>query len=245
MTWKMGPFTLGKNVLARHVACAVLAGALTFVFWETRPQWSADMRLWRAFGDAAFMMLIVTMALGPLSRVWPKARPALRWRRPFGVWFALTALVHAYLVWDGWARWSIRGFLGYEELPIQEGVTEWVLTQPGFGFSNLVGLTALIFAVLLLATSSDWALSQLGGKAWRQLHRASNIVFWLVALHSGYFLFLHYELNLRMLVLTGGMPPDPNWFRFPFLVLVLTVVILKAIAYAMKVHEYRSKREGS
>lgn len=71
------------------------------------------MRLWRAFGDAAVMLLLVALAMGPAARLAPPLARLLPWRREFGVWFGLAALVHTLIVLDGWARWDVARFLGY------------------------------------------------------------------------------------------------------------------------------------
>ena len=75
------------------------------------------MRLWKAVGDAAFVLLLITLSLGPLARIARSARPALAWRRQLGIWFALAGSVHSVLVVHGWARWSLRRFLDMKWFP--------------------------------------------------------------------------------------------------------------------------------
>jgi len=207
--------------IVRHVVVAVLAVILIWVFWASRPRWDGTMRLWKAVGDAAFGLLVITLALGPLARL---ARPTARllvWRRQLGIWFALMALLHGVLVVHGWARWGLRRFLGYEVIP-QLG--REARLEPGFGLANLIGLMALVFALLLAATSSDWALRRLGA-GWKWLHHSALFVFYLSLLHAGYFLFLHYTASFHKQV------PPPDWFRVPFAALGVTVVGLQAAAF--------------
>ena len=208
--------------VVRHLTVAGLAGVLVWLFWSTRPTWDGEMRLWKAVGDAAFVLLLVTLTLGPAARL---ARPVSRllpWRRQLGIWFALVAALHGVLVVHGWARWSFRRFLGYEVVP-QLG--REVRLEPGFGLANLVGVTALAFALVLAATSSDWALRRLGAPAWKWLHHSALFVFYLSLLHAGYFLFLHYTLSFHKKV------PPADWFRFPFVALGATVVLLQLGAF--------------
>ena len=208
--------------LVRHVVVAAVAAALVGLFWSTRPTWDGEMRLWKAVGDAAFVLLLVALSLGPAARL---ARPVTRllpWRRQLGIWFALVATLHGVLVVHGWARWSLRRFLGYEVVP-QLG--REVRLEPGFGLANLVGVTALTFALVLAATSSDWALRRLGAPAWKWLHHSALFVFYLSLLHAGYFLFLHYTLSFHKQV------PPADWFRFPFVALGATVVLLQFAAF--------------
>ena len=212
--------------LVRHLTVAALAAALVGLFWATRPTWSGEMRLWKAVGDAAFILLLITLTLGPMARL---ARPVTRllpWRRQFGIWFALVAAVHGLLVVHGWARWGLRRFLGYEVVP-QLG--REVRLEPGFGLANLVGLTALMFALVLAASSSDRALRRLGAPAWKWLHHSALFVFYLSLLHAGYFLFVHYTLSFHKAV------PPADWFRFPFVALGAAVVLLQVGAFVKTV----------
>ena len=210
--------------LTRHAAVAVVAVLVLWAFWATRPRWDSEMRLWKAFGDTAFVLLLVTLALGPVARLARPARRLLPWRRQFGIWFALAAAVHGTLIVHGWARWSLRRFLGYQVVP-QLG--REVRLEPGFGLSNLIGAVALVFALVLAATSSDWALRRLGASAWKWLHHSALFVFYLSLLHAGYFLFLHYTASFHKSV------PQPDWFRLPFAALGASLLVLQVMAFAL------------
>ncbi|OIB57419.1 hypothetical protein BBD46_02405 [Natrialba sp. SSL1] len=220
--------------MRRHLGVALLAVLLTYIFWLSRMQWDPEMRLWRAMGDTAFILLAIALAIGPLTVLWRPAAPLVKWRRAFGIWFALTATVHAYLVWDGWARWSVRRLFGFEYLP---EVGEYVLTDPGFGLANLIGIVALFWALVLAAISSDRAVRTLGQRQWKHVQRYAYVIFYLVALHAGYYLFLHYELSLRNLVFQNPPPSDPNWFRFWFLAIVAIVLTLQWAAFIKRVRD--------
>jgi len=180
------------------------------------------MRLWKAVGDTAYVLLLATMAVGPLARLTPVARAWIRWRRQLGIWFALTATLHGVLVLNGWARWGLRRFLGYEFVP-QLG--REVRLEPGFGLANLVGAVALVLGLLLAATSSDRALRALGRPAWTWLHRLAQTVLILSLLHGAYFLFIHYTESFHK------VPPGLDWFRVPFLLAGLSVVALEIVAF--------------
>lgn len=213
----------------RHAAVALLGAVAVFAFWRSRMEWSPEMRLWKSVGDASFALLALAMAIGPLATVWKPAARLLAWRRALGIWFALLALLHAYLVWDGWARWSFARLMGYEDLSAS-GVAEPVLTMPGFGLANLVGLVALVLGLMLAAVSSERALRALGARSWKHVQQYAYVVFYLVGLHGAYFLFLHYDLSLVNLVFGKAVPP-PNWFRFWFLGAVGLVMLLQVAAF--------------
>jgi len=219
---RVRPVGRSPSPLTRHAVVAVVAAVVLWAFWASRPRWDAEMRLWKAFGDTAFVLLLVTLALGPLARLVRTATRFLRWRRQFGIWFAIVAGIHGTLVIHGWARWSLRRFLGYEVVP-QLG--REVRLEPGFGLSNLIGLVALVFALVLAATSSDRAVRRLGVASWKWLHHSALFVFYLSLLHAGYFLFLHYTMSFHKAV------PAPDWFRLPFVVLGGALVVLQVAAF--------------
>lgn len=216
------PAAKGGGAAVRHIAVGILAALLVALFWWSRMEWSPEMRLWRAVGDAAVVLLFATLALGPAARLSAIAAKLLPWRRQLGTWAALTSVLHAVLIIDGWARWSVERFLGYEFVPELGRV---VRLEPGFGLANLIGLVAVLWLLVLLATSSDRATRRLGGRTWKWLHGGANVVFYLAVLHSAYFLFLHYTASFHRAV------PDPNWFRFPLLALAAVVLLLKWAAF--------------
>ena len=181
------------------------------------------MRLWKAVGDAAYVLLLAALAIGPISKLFPSTRRWLRWRRQIGIWFALTASLHAVLIINGWARWSLRRFLGYEFIP-QLGREARI--EPGFGLANLIGSLALFLALVLAATSSDWMLRWFGRPAWQWLHRLAQAVLLLALLHGGYFLFIHYTESFHK------APLALDWFRIPFLLSGLGVIALEVVAFA-------------
>jgi len=207
----------------RHVVVALLSVALVWFFWSTRSNWVDDMRLWKAVGDASYVLLLLTLIVGPLAKLLPSTRSWVKWRRQLGIWFALTASLHAFLIIDGWARWSLRRFLGYEFIP-QLG--REVRLESGFGLANLIGTAALVLALVLAATSSDFAIRRLGRPAWTLLHRLAQTVLVLSLLHGAYFLFIHYTPSFHKRPIASL-----DWFRMPFLVAGLVVVALQAMAF--------------
>jgi len=202
---------------------ALCSAGLVGIFWSTRSNWVAEMRLWKAVGDAAYVLLLASLALGPLTKLVPSTRRWLRWRRQIGIWFALTAALHAVLILNGWARWSLRRFLGYEFIP-QLGREARI--EPGFGLANLIGSVALALAILLAATSSDRALRRLGRPAWTWLHRLAQTILVLSLLHGSYFLFIHFTESFHKAAV-----PNLDWFRIPFLTAGLAVIALQFAAF--------------
>ena len=212
-----------KNFLFRHLLVGSIGMGLTYLFWLSRPQWDAEMRFWRAVGDGSFILLWFTLAIGPFSQLWNGVRRLLPWRREMGIWYSLLAFGHTYLVLLGWVRWDFMRFFGYEFVP---NLDRYARIEPGFGLSNAVGMVAIFITVLLAATSSNWAVNMLGGSAWKWLQYGAYSVFYLVILHTFYFLFMHYTASFHRRV-----PEDSNWFQYPFLLLISIIPILQASAF--------------
>ncbi len=218
-----------KKPLLRHVFAGALAAVAAYLFWLSRPEWDPEMRLWRAFGDAGFVFFFFVLVIGPLARLLPSARRLIPWRREIGIWFAILALTHAVLVFDGWAKWDVMRFLGYEFI---EQLARYARMEPGFGLANIIGLIALIWTLVLGVTSSKMAVKFFGFSSWKWLHHGAYVIFYLALAHGVYFLFIHYTLSFHRRV-----PPDPNWFRFPFLAIGLTVFILQVSAFVKTVRK--------
>ena len=208
-----------RAVLVRSAVVGLLSLVLVGVFWASRPQWTADMRLWRAVGDASIVLLALSLAVGPAGRLFPAVARISRWRRQLGIWTALTGLVHTVLVLWGWVAFDLGRLMGYEFVP-QLGRTARL--EPGFGLANLMGLVAMAWLLVLLATSSDRAVRRLGPGVWTWLQGFAHVAFYLVVLHAAYFLYMHYTLSFHR-----GVPPDPNWFRVPLLVLAGALLALQ------------------
>ncbi len=214
-------------MLYRHAVTACLATAVSLPFWLGRLDWDPDMRLWRAVGDGSAVLLLLTLILGPASRHWRAMARLLPWRRELGIWFGVLGLVHTLLVLDGWVRWDWMRFFGYEFVA-QLG--RYARLEPGFGLSNLAGIVAAAIALPLMITSSNWAVKRLGASSWKWMHYGAYTVFYLVALHTLYFLFMHYTASFHRQV-----PASPNWFRYPFLFATFLIIAIQMSAFAATV----------
>ncbi len=67
------------GLIARHSVVGLIGALLTYLFWLSRPEWAAEMRFWRAVGDASLIFLYVTLALGPATRFLPLISMLLNW----------------------------------------------------------------------------------------------------------------------------------------------------------------------
>lgn len=161
-----------KALFLRHFLAGLIAVFLTYLFWLSRPELSFNVRLWRTLGDTAFSFLFVSLAIGPLSRLWKSALRLIPWRRETGIWFILLVLAH-----------FIR-------------VSEYATFESGIELPHFLGLIALFLAIVLAATSLGRTVNFLGPSSWKWLHSMAYVIFYLVAAHAAYFLFWRYpELN--------------------------------------------------
>ncbi len=218
--------------IRRHVGAAAIGVVIFWFFWQSRPQWSPDMRFWKAVGDAAYGLLWLTVFLGPAAKLWPSLRRFLSWRRQLGIWSTILATFHALLIINGWAQWSVARFFGYEFVP-QLG--RLARMEPGFGLANVLGLSALFVALVLAATSSDRALKALSPKGWKFLHNGAYFVFYVGSIHALYFLFIHYTLSFHKRI------PEPDWFRFWMLGMVATIAAVHVASFVKTVQTFRSE----
>lgn len=225
-----------KEVFLRHLLVAIVSAVLLYLFWQVHSSWSPDVRLWKAFGATSFFLLWFTVIIGPLAKIWPKLIRFVPWRRESGIWFALVSLVHGYLILDGWARWNTWQFLGYQYM---RDLDMYVLSEPGFGLANLMGLMALTFALALAATSSDKAVSYLGISSWKWLHNFTYVIFYLIVLHVMYYAFIHYSLSLDYVLagITTTTPPNP--LRYYYLAGALSVVLAQLTAFIKTIRQRR------
>lgn len=221
------------NIYFKHTIVIAISAALTLPFWYGRLDWDPEMRLWRAIGDASFVLLLLLLLLGPLSRYSRALAKLLPWRRELGIWFTILAIAHTLLVLDGWVRWDWMRFFGYEFIP---QLDRYARIEPGFGLSNMIGIIAAFIALPLMITSANWAVKRLGGSSWKWLHYGAYTVFYLVALHSLYFLFMHYTESFHRPV-----PENLNWFQYPFLISTLALLVLQMSAFFSTVRRRRTK----
>lgn len=202
-----------RKVFLRHILVGSLALILVSLLWFSYLGISGpDVGLWRALADSAFTFLFITLSIGPLAVLYTPALRILKWRREFGIWFAVLAFFHGFLVASRVFNWNLIS----------------TLSQGGLGLANLMGATALVFALILAATSSDRAVKFLGIGSWKWLHHLSYVIFYLVGFHAIYNLFI--------------TPFSPaHWFRYFFLIMLFAVPILQLSAFLKIVFSNRKR----
>jgi len=141
------------------------------------PRVTDEIMLMRAFGSSAFLLLHVTLCIGPLCRLNPRLLPLLYNRRHAGVTCFLLGLIHAVLVIVTYHAGSDTNPLLsiFVSSPLN-GSVSGVPFQP-FGFF------ALVILFLMAATSHDFWLANLSAPVWKTLHMLVYFAYALLVLH--------------------------------------------------------------
>lgn len=216
---------------ARHLVVISLSVLGTYLFLESRVQWS-DMHRWnRAIGDVSLVLVAAVMAIGPLARLWPQCNLLIPWRREGGIYAVILAAIHGVIILMGWVELDFLRLFGYE---IHPATGQYVMTQHGFALANILGLVALVYGAALAASSNDLSVRLFGPPVWKFIQQGSYVLWMLVLLHTAYFIYLHFLHFHRPL-------PEPNWVQWPFALLVLFIAALQLSAF---VKTWRMRRRG-
>lgn len=221
-----------KVLFARHLFVVSFGALLTYLFYKSYPQWGVDHALWRSFAHTAFVLLVLSLILGPLAKLWRPFNRFISWRREFGFWFAIFALIHGYIIWTRWATGDVMRLFGFEYFDQLSG---YVLFRPEVGIMNMMGLMVLPMIIVLAITSSDRAVSFLGISPWKWLHSALvNVIFYVLVLRGILYFFFFFELTYPRMA-----QYPPVWFLYPFIGMALLVVFLQAAAFVKTVFRQR------
>lgn len=208
--------------VVRHLATAAAMLLLVILYLLARGGLAYNGHNWnRSFGDASVLLYAVTMAIGPLARLWRPASAALAWRRESGIWATIAAAIHVGIFWEWSLGWDWRPFF-YPGL--HEGTSDSLMGDPNsglvanaFNLANVVGLVALAYAVVLAATSND-AGQRLLRQGWSWLMQRATTMWLLVLLHT--WLFAYYITREQ------ALPVGTLWVGF------WAVLLLQTLAFA-------------
>lgn len=204
----------------RHLGGIVAAALIMYLFAEVRSEWSPMHKWNRAFGDASLVLVALAMAIGPLARLWARVTPLLPWRREFGIWAVVAGGVHAVVILNGWVEWELPRLFGFVLHP---ALGQYVMVEKGFGLGNVIGIAALIYGLVLAATSNDLSQRALGLPVWKFVQQGVYVLWALIVAHTAYFLYIHFLDFHRQ-------TPEPNILQWPFVALVGLVLSLQLAA---------------
>jgi len=106
-------------------------------------------------GLATLRMLVITLAITPLRRLWPRLNWLIKFRRLLGLFAFFYATLHLATYVALYAGFDVNTMAAdiAKRRFITVGVAAWLLLLP------------------LAATSTNWAIRKLGGKRWNRLHK--------------------------------------------------------------------------
>jgi nitrite reductase/ring-hydroxylating ferredoxin subunit/DMSO/TMAO reductase YedYZ heme-binding membrane subunit len=174
---------VGWNRQKRRYDTTILVGLLLYMllfvgvgaFVDTN--FTIETLLIRACGTAAFLLLHIVLAIGPLCRIDRRFLPLLYNRRHLGVTTFVVALVHGTLsVIQFHALGDVNPIVSVLVTSRQYG------SLPDFPFQQL-GLAALGILFLMAATSHDFWLRALSAPVWKCLHMLIYGAYALVVAH--------------------------------------------------------------
>lgn len=110
-------------------------------------------------GRGALRLLMVTLAITPIRRLFPKLSWLVRFRRLVGLYAFFYACLHlmTYVWLYAGFSWSAMVDDISQRRFITAGLTAWLLLLP------------------LALTSTAWSIRKLGGKNWNRLHRLTYV----------------------------------------------------------------------
>ncbi|MHB1359453.1 MAG: protein-methionine-sulfoxide reductase heme-binding subunit MsrQ [Rhodocyclaceae bacterium] len=138
----------------------------------------------RGLGTWTLNFLLITLAVTPL-RKFTGWHMALRLRRMLGLFAFFYATLHltSYLWFDQFFDWG--------------AIAADILKRPFI----TVGMAAFVLLIPLAATSSHFAIRQLGGRRWQALHRSVYVIAILAVVHY----FWLVKADLAGPLLYGGI----------------------------------------
>jgi len=124
----------------------------------------AEIAFTRFFALSGFMLICVSLLIGPLATIWPKSFALLiEPRRAVGIAAAAFAFIHILISLGLTFGWNLNVLLG----------------TPGF----IVVVPATILLFVLAVTSADYAIKILGPGLWKNVQRFNYLVFILSFAH--------------------------------------------------------------
>jgi methionine sulfoxide reductase heme-binding subunit len=200
-----------RNKISHHFFVALISFFLIAVLYYS------GIEIGRAVAGTAFILLFLTLIIGPIIKLWHPFLEVLPWDLPWswrgelGIWFAIVSTVHVLLVFNA-NQWDIVGYI------------------TGMRLSTLAGFIALFLTFILAITSFYKVIKFLGLSSWKWIQSFAYVIFYLTGLHV-----------INHAFLRPGRPAD--WLHWSYLIMMIIVILLQSIAFIKTVANYRKKLE--
>jgi sulfoxide reductase heme-binding subunit YedZ len=172
-----------RRVVVHHVPLAIMSAAVVVLFMGLSPFSAGRLSMAQfvaATGDAAAVLLALTLLIGPANLLLRRRNPVSSYlRRDAGTWTAIVSVVHVILgfaIHGGGGTSLVDYFVG-DGRPLTNA----------FGLGNWTGLAALVIVVGLLAISTDRSMRELKATRWKTLQRLNYALFVLVVVHAFFY----------------------------------------------------------
>ena len=171
---------LRHRILRHHLPVAAIAVVAVLLLYLTRPYKDVITRLSFATAYPAFILLGITLLLGPFRVLVNRRNPiSSDLRRDIGIWAAILGIVHAAVGQCVHLRGRPWLYYVYGHTERHTG-----LRHDLFGLANHTGAIATLLLIALVATSNDLSLRALGTPGWKALQRWNYAIFALGAIHA-------------------------------------------------------------
>jgi sulfoxide reductase heme-binding subunit YedZ len=137
----------------------------------------SDARTWSlATAYVGLTLLVAALLIGPLMILRDRRLAVSNdLRRDVGIWAGFIGFAHVAFGLQVHLGGDVVRYFAAGGLSLRTDL---------FGLANHTGLVATLMLLALVATSSDQALSLLGARRWKRMHRLSYLLFALVVGHG-------------------------------------------------------------
>lgn len=171
---------LAYRILRHHLPIVAFSTIAFLLLYFTRPYKDVVTRLSFATAYPAFVLLSITLLIGPINLLRRRRNPVSSdLRRDIGIWAGVIGTLHAFI--GQWVHLRGRPWLYYVYGPAEKHVG---LRLDLFGLANDTGALSTLLLIALFATSNDLSLRALGTPRWKSLQRWNYGVFALAAMHT-------------------------------------------------------------
>lgn len=174
---------MGRRVrrVARNTAMFAVCAVLCVIAALFGTAASAAQRVSVATAYASFVLLAITLTIGPFRRMTAGRYPlSTHLRRDIGVWAGILALIHVVAALQVHVGGHVLEYFVWPPGTTHAGM----LRFDPFGIANILGASATAAIVALLITSNDRLLRELGAPRWKLIHGATYPAAVVVIVHG-------------------------------------------------------------